>query len=234
MIKRGPNPQGNFQILPNSTARDKRLSYRARGLLALMLSYPEDFRFNRDWLARQSEQDGVTAVRTALTELEKAGYLVRRKVRINGRFGWEQILYREAQTAGESRGGLTADGIPAAGDPPCKEDGHEDSQEDSETDMGPRSQARAAATNSEPEIAEEPSWREQDRDLFRQLVGDQLLSDGTGSWGKGVWSADAFYLAYRKKEKKWPGRWLQQIADRDGLEYWLLDEGLEAVAGGRN
>ena len=95
--------------------------------------------------------------------------------------------------------------------------------------MRPRSQARAAATFDEPDVADEPSWREQDRDLFRSLVGEKLRSDGTGSWGKGVWSADAFYLGYRKKDKKWPGRWLQQIAERDGLEYWFLDEGLEQI-----
>src|SRR5690554_3435670 len=86
MIIRGPEPKKDFQQLPNDTARDKRLSFRARGLLALMLSYPTDWEFNRDWLAQQSDEDGVGAVRTALKELETHGYLVRRRVKTDDKY----------------------------------------------------------------------------------------------------------------------------------------------------
>lgn len=228
VIKRGPDPQGHFQILPHATSRDRRLSFRARGLLALMLSYPVDWEFNRDWLARQSDQEGVSAVRTALKELEAAGYLMRRRVRVNGRFTWEQTIYRHSQKpAGGSTGGLPADEIPPDGDRPSKEDGHEDSYED-ETDAAPRSQAHADATNEQDD---ELSWRAQDLDLFRSLVGNKLKSDGSGNWREGVWTAEVFYRAFRKeRKKKWPGRWLQQINENDpDLEYWLLNEGLELV-----
>lgn len=230
MIKRGPDPQSHFQILPHATSRDSRLSFRARGLLAVMLSYPEDWQFNREWLARQSAREGVSAVRTALKELEAAGYLVRRRVRVNGRFTWETIVYRHAQKpAGETSGGLPADENPADSGQPSQEDGHEDSYED-ESDAAPRSQARARATNeqdlNDDVDDEEPGWRDKDRALFRSLIGDFVKADGD-VWREGTYPADAFYKAFQRRKKKWPGRWLEQIAERDGLEYWLLEQGLE-------
>jgi hypothetical protein len=93
-IVRGPEPRENFQILPNATARDQRLSFRARGLLVLMLSYPPNWQFNRDWLARQTDGEGVSAVRTALQELETCGYLVRRRIQLRSDGArWKEGVY---------------------------------------------------------------------------------------------------------------------------------------------
>lgn len=223
-IIRGPQPRENFQILPNATARDKRLSYRARGLLVLMLSYPPDWQFNRDWLARQTDGEGVSAVRTALQELEKAGYLYRRRILVNGRFEWVQKVYRTPQnvSAGGDIGGKPTDVIPADGIQPSteelkNEDGHEDAM--------PCLSDSVAAGDSEFD----PSWRDEDRQLFRDLLGEKLLSDGR-RWREGTFAVDAFYDAFRKSRKhRYPGRRLQKIANDEGFENWLIDEGLEQV-----
>lgn len=45
-------------MIRNEVVRDKRLSYRARGLLCAMLSYPDNWSFNRDWLAEQTDGEG--------------------------------------------------------------------------------------------------------------------------------------------------------------------------------
>lgn len=222
-IIRGPEPRENFQILPNATARDRRLSFRARGLLVMMLSYPPDWRFDRDWLARQTDGEGSTAVRAALQELEKVGYLVRRRTRVKGQFTWDFILYRTPpETAGHSIGGKPADGIPADGFPPSSEElGHEELPEDAL--LCPSSSVAGGAQNFEP------TWRDEDRELFRSLVGDKLRSEGV-QWGKGIWTADVFYDAYRKVRKhRWPGRYVQKIDDDMGLADWLISEGLEQL-----
>lgn len=222
-IIRGPEPRENFQILPNATARDKRLSFRARGLLALMLSYPPDWQFNRDWLARQTDGEGVSAVRTALQELEKAGYLYRRRVLVDGRFTWVQKIYRTPQNivAGEPIGGKPTDGISTDGIQPSKEDVDVDLQEDV---------LRCVPDGHGDEKTDSlGSWRDEDRERFRSLVGEKLRSDGS-SWKEGTWSADVFYDAYRKVRKhRWPGLRLQKINDDMGMENWLIDEGLEQV-----
>lgn len=220
-IVRGPEPRENFQILPNATARDKRLSFRARGLLVLMLSYPPNWQFNRDWLARQTDGEGVSAVRTALQELETCGYLVRRRIQVEGRFQWVQKVYRTPQDsdADQTIGGKSSDGIPADGIQPSKEDGYEDGQEDA-LRCAPDGRGATEQTSDQ-------SWRDEDRERFRGLLGDKLRSDGT-KWREGVYDVDAFYDAYRKIRKhRWPGLRLQKIEDDLGLENWLIDEGLE-------
>ena len=154
---------------------------------------------------------------------------------VNGRFTWEHIIYRTAQKpAGEIIGGKPADGIPADRNPPSKEDVDEHGHED-EMQRVPHSQAPAAAIDETPDLPEDRNWRDKDRELWRELVEGPLTSDGTGPWAAGTFTADAFYLGYRKRGKKWPGRWLQQISGYDlELGNWLLNEGLERVqAGGR-
>jgi hypothetical protein len=77
-ILRTPRPQINFTILSNEILRDDRLSFRARGILASVLSRPDNWRTNADSLANESIE-GRGAILTALKELEKLGYLERTK-----------------------------------------------------------------------------------------------------------------------------------------------------------
>ena len=77
-IQRTPRPQSNFTILSNEILRDNRLSFRARGILASVLSRPDNWRTSADSLANESIE-GRGAILTALKELEMLGYLERTK-----------------------------------------------------------------------------------------------------------------------------------------------------------
>lgn len=89
--------QKNYTCISNQSIRDNRLSFKARGLHHLLLSYPDGWVINRDHLSSDeiSTKDGRTAVASALLELEELGYLVRTRTRNeNGQItGWESILY---------------------------------------------------------------------------------------------------------------------------------------------
>jgi DNA-binding MarR family transcriptional regulator len=82
----------NYTVINNTVLNDDRLSLKARGLAAYLLTKPDDWRINRDLLASQFP-DGVWAVRGALKELERAGYLSRTRHQNNGRFTWEITLH---------------------------------------------------------------------------------------------------------------------------------------------
>lgn len=68
--------ENHFTTIRNKTVRDSRLSFKARGLLIYLLSLPDDARVSRDFLTTVGP-DGEKAIRSALAELTKAGYLTR-------------------------------------------------------------------------------------------------------------------------------------------------------------
>ena len=74
-----------YTITPNFHQRDKTISLRAKGLLSQMFSLPDDWDYTLRGLAHIN-LDGIDAIRTAIKELEKAGYIKRTRIRDeNGR-----------------------------------------------------------------------------------------------------------------------------------------------------
>lgn len=81
-----------FVTIEKTGIEDGRLSFRATGLLAYLLSKPDRWTINyRDLIQRKTE--GKTAVLRALKELETTGYLQRERKHVGGRYQWEQVLY---------------------------------------------------------------------------------------------------------------------------------------------
>lgn len=65
-----------FAQIANEALRDRRLSFKARGILAMVLSNVGEWEATASWIGEQSEQDGVTAVQTGLNELTDLGYRI--------------------------------------------------------------------------------------------------------------------------------------------------------------
>lgn len=87
----------NYTVMANYFFRDKRLSWKAKGLLAQMMSLPDDWDYSLDGLVTLAT-DGASATRTALKELETFGYLRRQQVRDNGRIiDWEYLIFEQPQ-----------------------------------------------------------------------------------------------------------------------------------------
>ena len=57
----------NFTVMSNHHFKNKNLSLKAKGLLSLMLSLPDDWNYNMKGLATLSK-DGIDSVRTAMKE----------------------------------------------------------------------------------------------------------------------------------------------------------------------
>lgn len=71
---------GHFTIMNNYHLQDRKLSLKAKGLLSMILSLPDDWAFSIAGLKAISKE-GKDSIRSALTELEAKGYLVRKRVR---------------------------------------------------------------------------------------------------------------------------------------------------------
>ena len=92
------NKTKNYTIISNHHFKEKQMSLKAKGLLSLMLSLPDDWNYSVSGLVKLSK-DGKDSVMSALSELEKFGYLIRTKV-INekGQFsGIEYNIFEEPQ-----------------------------------------------------------------------------------------------------------------------------------------
>ena len=85
----------NYTVMSNYHLRDKGLSLKAKGLLSLMLSLPEDWDYTLSGLARIS-LEGKDAIRATVVELEKAGYIRRRQTTgKDGKFGSNEYIIRK-------------------------------------------------------------------------------------------------------------------------------------------
>ena len=86
MAIRRSKRDSNFTMISNVGLKDKRLSFKAKGLLSYMLSLPDDWVFYESEIVNHAT-DGKQSVRTGMKELEKFGYLVREQQRSsNGKF----------------------------------------------------------------------------------------------------------------------------------------------------
>ena len=69
-----------YTVMSNHHLRNKALSLKAKGLLSQMLSLPEDWDYTLAGLSHIN-RESIDAIRTAVWELEKAGYILRRQGR---------------------------------------------------------------------------------------------------------------------------------------------------------
>lgn len=84
----------NYTVMSNEHFKDKNMSLKAKGLLSLMLSLPDEWDYSISGLVALSK-DGKDSVMGALNELEELGYLSRsREVDERGRFcGYNYSVY---------------------------------------------------------------------------------------------------------------------------------------------
>ncbi|MEY8358593.1 DUF6017 domain-containing protein [Anaerotruncus colihominis] len=93
----------DFTIMCNHHLRNRSLSLKAKGLLSLMLSLPEDWDYTTKGLAHICK-DGVDSITTALKELERHGYLTRQRLRYeNGQLGDIEYTIHEKPVSAEKQ-----------------------------------------------------------------------------------------------------------------------------------
>ena len=88
----------DYTVMSNHHLRNVALSLKAKGLLSMMLSLPDDWNYTTRGLAKICKE-GVDAIGGALRELEREGYIVRHQLRdAQGRISdTEYVIYEQPQ-----------------------------------------------------------------------------------------------------------------------------------------
>lgn len=93
----------NYTMMSNQHLKDKRLTLKAKGLMSVMLSLPENWDYTLRGLAAISKE-GVDAISEAVKELERSGYVIRNRKRDErGRLsGTEYLIYEDCRMNSQS------------------------------------------------------------------------------------------------------------------------------------
>ena len=143
------NKTKDYTIMANHHLKNRDLSLKAKGLLSVMLSLPEDWHFTVHGLVSICKE-GRDSISGAVRELEEAGYIVRHRLRdkeghING---LEYIIYETPQKP-EGNG---PDGGKAPAEP---EADTEEAEATEEVDVPSKPESRMTAPVTENPFMEE-------------------------------------------------------------------------------
>lgn len=221
-IHRSPMESG-YTMIPNAALRDTRLSFTARGVLAELLSRPEDWQTSADAMWRQARKhrgndaEGRRAFRGAFAELEAAGYLFRSKRREGSQYITVLDLYdrpRRRTDSGTSETGTSESGTSETGTSLRNTDhrktdlrrtgGHEDSTGLVNTRLG-----AASGRENDDTDDDESGWTEHQAEVraaeLRQAAATQREAALNAAYDAvRVLSADDIRLALVAFERKRP------------------------------
>lgn len=182
-VIRRRRPRVEFAQIPNAILRDYRLSWRARGLLAELLSYPADYLISVDELVKRARRvsgatEGRDAMRAAVRELKAVGYIVSTK-RQDARGRWVTEVEVTDDPAydmpnpplADVSAGHTDDGIPGVGEPGVGEPGDITNTEEN-TDTNTSSSSSSSNTRAS-EVAVSTKEEEEEQQAER-LVNSAL------------------------------------------------------------
>lgn len=117
IIRVSKGKENPFVMINKRTLTDSTLTWEARGVLAYLLSKPNDWQVRVGDLIRQGP-GGRQRMQRILKELETQGYIQRCRLRNgNGTFHWETTVYERPTTEQSTIGGKAAHGSAAHGKP---------------------------------------------------------------------------------------------------------------------
>lgn len=92
------NKTKNYTVMSNEHLKNKKLSLKAKGLLSVMLSLPDEWDYSINGLVKICKEN-ETSIKNTLDELKKFNYLVVNKLLPNqtesGRIEYEYIIYEK-------------------------------------------------------------------------------------------------------------------------------------------
>lgn len=120
IIRVSKNKNNPYVQINRTVLNDTRLSWKAKGMMAYMLSMPDDWVFYREELIKHST-DGKDSFNSGFKELEKYGYVkVTRIIGERGRVShWETVIYETPPAkviSVATRNGFSTSGLSRSGE----------------------------------------------------------------------------------------------------------------------
>lgn len=151
----------NYTVMSNRHLDDTRLSLKAIGLLSKILRLPDDWDYTLEGLAHICKE-GKDAIRSAIVELERAGYIERRQTHAaDGSFAGNEYIVHEAPFDADA---TPSSGFPTTGNPltdnpstenPTQPNTKDTKYLDTNTPLTPQRGRRAP----KKEQGREPAWK---------------------------------------------------------------------------
>lgn len=178
----------DYTVMSNCHLRDKGLSLKAKGLLSQMLSLPEDWDYTLSGLSHIN-RESKDAIRSAVNELEAAGYIQRRQTTdASGKFSGNEYVIHESPVTTEPSLEKPSSGNPTTDNPSTGKPSSENpTQLNIDITNTQKQNTDISSTDSIPFFSEETAaWlpeanrRETDAqkmDSYRELIRENIEYD---------------------------------------------------------
>ena len=180
----------DYTVMSNHHLRNTNLSLKAKGLLSLMLSLPENWDYTTKGLARICK-DGVDSICAAVRELKEQGYVIRERVRNpNGQLGAIEYTILEQPRPPEREKPERENPVldnpildsPALGKPeqgnPAQLNTKESSKQKSKKDLSSTEISNPIQSNPQPLTGLSPTGMGTDgmgaREIYREIILDNI------------------------------------------------------------
>ena len=162
----------DYTVMSNHHLRNTNLSLKAKGLLSLMLSLPENWDYTTKGLAHICK-DGVDSICAGVRELEEQGYVIRERVRnSNGQLGAIEYTILEQPRPPERE-------KPEQGNP-AQLNTKESSKQKSKTDLSSTEISNPIQSNPQPLTGLSPTGTRMGtdgmgaREIYREIILDNI------------------------------------------------------------
>ena len=171
----------DYTVMSNHHLRNTELSLKAKGLLSLMLSLPNNWDYTTKGLARICK-DGVDSICAAVRELEEHGYVIRERVRgANGQLGSIEytILEQPAEPSPERENPVQVK--PILENPvlvkPEQENPAQSNKDKSNTDLSITEQSNPIRSNPPAPEGRNGTDGMEAREIYREIVYGNIEYD---------------------------------------------------------
>ena len=167
---------GNYTVMSNYHLRDKSLPLKAKGLLSVMLSLPEDWDYTLKGLATLSA-DGLDTARSAVNALEQAGYITRRQTSdAKGRFACNEYHVYEYPPSASPLSGNPITGNPST-EKPLSGKATQLNKERTNKDQQSKDSPSTDSIPSFREKRKRSEGMERDIELYREIIRGNIDYD---------------------------------------------------------